>query len=111
MDTQRMQEVFLNLIINAAQSIQGKGRITLTATKDENTGEVVIEVRDTGQGIPEEIQGQLFDPFYTTKEEGQGTGLGLSVVYGIIQKHQGSITVQSEPGQGASFFIRLPLTS
>ena len=63
------------------------------------------------QGIPEEIQGQLFDPFYTTKEEGQGTGLGLSVVYGIIQKHQGNITVQSQPGKGASFFIRLPLTN
>jgi two-component system, NtrC family, sensor kinase len=111
MDSQRMQEVFINLIINAAQSIQGKGQIMITAAKDENADEIVIEVRDTGQGIPKEIQGQLFDPFYTTKEEGQGTGLGLSVVYGIIQKHQGSITVQSETGQGASFFIRLPLTS
>ncbi len=111
MDSQRMQEVFINLIINAAQSIQGKGQIIITALKDESADEIVIEVRDTGPGIPKENQGQLFDPFYTTKEEGQGTGLGLSVVYGIIQKHQGSITVQSEPGQGASFFIRLPLTS
>jgi two-component system, NtrC family, sensor kinase len=111
LDSQRMQEVFINLIINAGQSIQDKGRITLTASKVENADEVVIEVRDTGPGIPEEIQGQLFDPFYTTKEEGQGTGLGLSVVYGIIQKHQGTITVQSKPGQGASFFIRLPLKS
>ena len=109
MDSQRMQEGFINQIINAAQSIQDKGRITLTASKDENTDEIVIEVRDTGQGIPEEIQGQLFDPFYTTKEEGHGTGLGLSVVYGIIQRHQGVITVNSEPGKGASFFIRLPL--
>ncbi len=109
MDTQRMQEVFLNLIINAAQSINGSGRIVICATKDETAGEVVIEVRDNGQGIPEEIQGQLFDPFYTTKEEGQGTGLGLSVVYGIIQKHHGSITVRSKPGEGASFFIHLPL--
>jgi two-component system, NtrC family, sensor kinase len=107
MDTQRMQEVFLNLIINAAQAIQGKGQITLTAQKEAH--DVVIEVRDTGQGIPKELQGRLFDPFYTTKEEGQGTGLGLSVVYGIIQKHQGNITVQSQPGKGASFFIRLPL--
>ena len=111
MDSQRMQEVFLNLIINAAQSIQGSGTITIAADKNETTGEVVIEVRDTGPGIPEEIQGQLFDPFYTTKEEGQGTGLGLSVVYGIIQKHNGNITVQSKPGQGASFFIHLPLTN
>ena len=72
---------------------------------------LVIEVHDTGPGIPEEIQGQLFDPFYTTKEEGQGTGLGLSVVYGIIQKHQGNITVESKPGKGSSFLIYLPLKS
>jgi signal transduction histidine kinase len=105
-----MQEVFLNLIINSAQSIQGKGRITLSASADEASGEIVIEVHDTGPGIPEEIQGQIFDPFYTTKEEGQGTGLGLSVVYGIIQKHHGGITVQSQPGKGASFLIRLPVS-
>jgi signal transduction histidine kinase len=109
MDSQRMQEVFLNLIINAAQSIKGSGRISITAWTDEQTNEVLIDVHDTGQGIPEEIQGQLFDPFYTTKEEGQGTGLGLSVVYGIIQKHRGNITVESTPGKGASFLIRLPL--
>jgi signal transduction histidine kinase len=109
MDTQRMQEVFLNLIINAAQSIKGVGVITITAELIESTKEIVIEVHDTGEGIPEEIQGRLFDPFYTTKEEGQGTGLGLSVVYGIIQKHHGHITVKSSPGQGASFFIGLPL--
>ena len=109
MDTQRMQEVFLNLIINAAQAIKGVGVITITAELIESTNEIVIEIHDTGEGIPEEIQGRLFDPFYTTKEEGQGTGLGLSVVYGIIQKHHGHITVKSSPGQGASFFIGLPL--
>lgn len=109
MDIQRMQEVFLNLIINAAQAINGSGRITITAVQDSAAEEIVIEVHDTGQGIPEEIQGRLFDPFYTTKEEGQGTGLGLSVVYGIIKKHYGNITVKSSPGRGASFFISLPL--
>lgn len=109
MDVQRMQEVFLNLIINAAQSIEQQGSITITAEVNESKEIVVIEIHDTGAGIPKEIQGQLFDPFYTTKEEGQGTGLGLSVVYGIIQKHHGEITVSSEPGQGASFFITLPL--
>lgn len=111
MDTQRMQEVFINMIINAAQSIGNKGAITITATANEQAGEAVIEVRDTGKGIPREIQGRLFDPFYTTKEEGQGTGLGLSVVYGIIQKHQGHVTVESAPGEGASFFIHLPLAT
>jgi signal transduction histidine kinase len=105
-DVQRMQEVFINLIINAAQAIERQGEITLIATMDFPAKEVVIEVRDTGSGICEENQAKIFDPFFTTKEE--GTGLGLSVVYGIIQKHQGTITVQSEPGQGTSFFIRLP---
>lgn len=109
MDPQRMQEVFLNLIINAAQAIEQQGTIIITAEADAAAGLAVISVHDTGPGIPEEMQGQLFDPFYTTKEEGKGTGLGLSVVYGIIQKHQGEITVCSEPGQGTSFVIRLPL--
>jgi len=109
MDAQRLQEVFINLILNATQSIEGCGQIVITAEKDTNASEVRIEVRDTGHGIPEEIQGQLFDPFYTTKEEGKGTGLGLSVAYGIIQKHHGNITVQSSPGQGAAFVIRLPV--
>jgi signal transduction histidine kinase len=107
-DVQRMQEVFINLIINAAQAIERQGEIAINATMDFPAKEVVIEVRDTGSGISEHNQAKIFDPFFTTKEEGQGTGLGLSVVYGIIQKHQGTITVQSSPGQGTSFFIRLP---
>lgn len=110
MDSQRMQEVFLNIIINAVQAIGSKGTIAITTGRDEKTDEAVIEIRDSGAGIPKEIQGRLFDPFYTTKEEGQGTGLGLSVVYGIIQKHHGDISVRSAPGAGTSFFIRLPLT-
>ena len=109
MDTQRIQEAFLNLIFNAAQAIKGSGTISITAWEDSPSDEVVIDVHDTGPGIPSEIQGRLFDPVYTTKEEGQGTGLGLSVVYGIIQKHSGNITVESSPGRGTSFVIRLPL--
>jgi signal transduction histidine kinase len=70
---------------------------------------VVIEIRDTGQGIAERDLARIFDPFFTTKEVGVGTGLGLSVVYGILQQHHGTITVQSRPGQGTSFFIRLPI--
>ena len=110
MDVQRMQEVFLNLIINAAQAIEQKGEITIFSEVDAEEEMVIITVHDTGPGIPEQIQGQLFDPFYTTKEEGKGTGLGLSVVYGIIQRHHGEITVASTPGQGASFYLRLPLS-
>ncbi len=108
-DIQRMQEVFLNLLINASQSIEHQGTITIGARVDEQEDCVFIEITDTGQGIPTEIRGQLFDPFYTTKEEGKGTGLGLSVVYGIIQRHHGEISVESTPGEGASFYIKLPL--
>lgn len=108
MDVQRMQEVFINLIINATQAIDRQGQITIRAALDVATGEVVIEIQDNGQGIPEKNLARIFDPFFTTKEVGVGTGLGLSVVYGIVQQHRGSIAVQSKAGQGTSFFIRLP---
>ena len=109
MDVQRMQEVFINMIINATQAIERQGQITLAAAIAAAAREVVIEIRDTGKGIPEKQQAKIFDPFFTTKEVGVGTGLGLSVVYGIIQQHSGTITVQSRPGRGTSFFIRLPV--
>lgn len=108
MDVQRMQEVFINLIINATQAIDRQGQITIRAALDVATDEVVIEIQDNGQGIPEKNLARIFDPFFTTKEVGVGTGLGLSVVYGIVQQHRGSIAVQSKAGQGTSFFIRLP---
>ena len=108
MDVQRMQEVFINLIINATQAIDRQGQITIRAALDVAPGEVVIEIQDNGQGIPEKNLARIFDPFFTTKEVGVGTGLGLSVVYGIVQQHRGSIAVQSKAGQGTSFFIRLP---
>ena len=110
LDTQRMQEVFINLIINAAQAIERQGSITIAAAVDASTREIVVQINDTGQGIPESHLARIFDPFFTTKQEGQGTGLGLSVAYGIIQQHRGNITVQSRPGQGTSFFIHLPLS-
>lgn len=111
MDVQRLQEVLLNMLINAAQAIKGEGRITISAVGDPEQNETIITVRDTGTGIPDEIKDRLFDPFYTTKEEGQGTGLGLSIAYGIIQQHHGRITVESAPGEGASFHIHLPLSA
>jgi signal transduction histidine kinase len=69
----------------------------------------VINVEDTGVGIPEKNFGMIFDPFFTTKEVGVGTGLGLSIVYGILQQHHGSISVESKVGEGTRFIIRLPL--
>ena len=71
-------------------------------------GRVEIRVRDTGPGIPQEIQSRLFEPFFTTKPAGKGTGLGLSVTYGIVKDHKGEIRMESEPGQGAEFIISLP---
>ncbi len=109
MDAQRIQEVLIIMIINASQAISGEGKISLSASLDKAGKEAVIRITDTGIGIPDEIKARLFDPFYTTKDEGQGTGLGLSIAYGIIQKHHGEIVVESVPGQGATFFIHLPL--
>jgi signal transduction histidine kinase len=111
-DAQRMQEVLLNLILNAVEAIGGRpGTITLAAGEDTEAGEAVISVADDGPGIPRDIQGQVFDPFFSTKTGSgpSGTGLGLAIVYGIVQKHRGRIEVESEPGQGTRFVIRLPM--
>jgi signal transduction histidine kinase len=105
-----MQEVFLNLLMNAIQAIKdppGVIKITATANKDRKEG--VITIEDTGVGIPKAEIDRIFDPFFTTKEIGAGTGLGLSIVYGIIEKHHGTITVESREGEGTRFTIRLPL--
>ncbi|HOV86106.1 MAG TPA: ATP-binding protein [Syntrophobacteraceae bacterium] len=108
LDAQRMQQVFLNLIENAIQAMEPPGQIRITAGRVPEEGAVLISVADTGKGIPEGLLGRIFDPFFTTKEVGVGTGLGLSVVYGIIQKHGGTISVESKPGEGSRFIIRLP---
>jgi len=109
MDIQKIQEVLIIMIINASQAIDGEGKISLAASTDKTKNQAVIKITDTGTGIPDEIKDRLFDPFYTTKDEGQGTGLGLSIAYGIIQKHDGEITVKSVAGQGATFYVHLPL--
>ena len=109
-DTQRMQQVFLNLFLNAIQAIpEPPGQIRVKATKDAEKNEAVIEVEDTGVGIDQEDLSRIFDPFFTTKEVGAGTGLGLSIVHGIIEQHNGSISVVSKKGEGTRFIIRLPL--
>lgn len=110
MDSQRMQQVFLNLFMNSIQAIEKKpGEIGVRAEMDNEKMEAVIRIKDTGKGIPEDILGKIFDPFFTTKEVGAGTGLGLSIVYGIIEKHKGTISATSRPDEGTEFTIRLPL--
>ncbi|XPV75797.1 MAG: ATP-binding protein [Desulfovibrio sp.] len=107
-DRRKLQEAFINLLINAVQAIESlPGSIRVTASLEKKN--TIIRVSDTGQGMPPEIMERIFDPFFSTKEVGQGTGLGLYIVYGIIEKHQGSIRAESIIGEGTSFYITLPL--
>jgi signal transduction histidine kinase len=108
-DVQQLSQVFMNILLNAAEAMEGKGTLTIRTALDSDGARVRIEISDTGLGIPEEIQSRIFEPFFTTKDVGQGTGLGLSIAYGIIENHQGRISVKSKPGQGATFVISLPL--
>lgn len=106
----QLNQVFMNLLVNAAHAIDGeRGTITLRTGVEEGGREVWVEVIDTGKGIPEEILSRIFDPFFTTKPVGKGTGLGLSLAYGIIQKHCGLINASSEVGKGTTFRIVLPV--
>ena len=102
----RLQQVFFNLILNARDAMPRGGWLTLATHADEDS--VVVEVRDTGHGIKREDIKRIYDPFFTTKGIGRGTGLGLSVSYGIVQEHGGAIFVESVPGQGTTFQVALP---
>jgi PAS domain S-box-containing protein len=103
----KLQQVFTNLLLNARDSIPDGGRITITTTAAEDDA-LVVEVADTGIGIAPENVAKIYDPFYTTKGVGRGTGLGLAVSYGIVQEHSGHINVDSTPGRGTTFRITLP---
>lgn len=102
----QLNQVFMNLLVNAADAIEDQGVISLRTGQDEE--HVWVEVEDTGKGIKPEHLGRVFEPFFTTKPVGQGTGLGLSLSYGIIQKHGGRIEVKSELGKGSIFRVVLP---
>ncbi|BCR03118.1 hypothetical protein DESUT3_01870 [Desulfuromonas versatilis] len=103
----RLNQVFMNLLVNAGQAIERKGTIRIRTWQEP--GEVLVSVADTGCGIPPENLDRLFEPFFTTKEAGKGTGLGLSITCDIIKDHGGEITVASQPGEGTTFTIRLPV--
>lgn len=108
-DPGQLQQVFINLMINAASAMNGKGKITITSKLDQTSEKVILQFLDTGPGIPSDVINKVFEPFFTTKGPGEGTGLGLSVVYGIIQQHGGSIEVKNLPPAGALFTVVLPL--
>jgi signal transduction histidine kinase len=108
-DFKQVQQVFLNLMVNASEAMPNGGTLTVKANRAAGA-EAFLEVviSDTGCGIAKEDMEHIFEPFFTTKEEEKGVGLGLSVAYGIIAKHNGSIAVESEPGKGSTFTVRLP---
>lgn len=109
-DKNQLQQVIVNLCNNAIDAMPAGGKLTVRTKKNpgEIADRIALEIEDTGCGIPEEIRDKIFDPFFTTKEVGQGTGLGLSLAYEIIQKHKGSLELQSEVGRGTKFIILLP---
>lgn len=104
----QLNQVFMNLLVNAAHAIEEFGDITIR-TGSEDSGWLWVEVEDTGKGIPEKIRNKIFDPFFTTKPVGEGTGLGLSLTYKIIQDHHGEIELESEEGKGTRFRVYFPL--
>jgi signal transduction histidine kinase len=106
-DKSQLQQVFMNILMNSVQAMEERGTVTMT-TRRGRLGDVEAVISDTGRGIPEEVIARIFDPFFTTKGSGEGTGLGLSIAYGIIAKHHGAIHVESHPGKGTTFTVRLP---
>ncbi|MBS3818944.1 cache domain-containing protein [bacterium] len=108
-DSAQLQQVFTNIILNAAEAMNGNGTLTISTSKNNQSNTIDVGITDTGEGIKEEDQKSLFEPFFTTKEVGKGTGLGLAISYSIIQKHNGSINVDSEPEKGSTFTVKLPV--
>jgi signal transduction histidine kinase len=105
-DSTQIEQVLVNLFQNAIQAMPNGGKININLNREEKG--ISLRVQDEGVGIPAENLSRIFDPFFTTKPEGEGTGLGLSVSYGIVTKHRGRIDVKSTPGKGSSFTIKLP---
>ncbi len=103
----QINQVILNLLVNAGHAIEDHGQITIRTSGTPT--EICISVADDGVGIPKDIQARIFDPFFTTKPVGSGTGLGLSLSYGIVSKHHGRIELSSEPGVGTTFNVFLPV--
>ncbi len=110
-DKQHLNQVFLNLILNALDAMPGGGLLEISVEKELEPGYIAVHVQDNGDGIPEHIVTNIFDPFFTTKHRGKGTGLGLSVSLGIVRKHGGDIRVESTVGKGTTFTVLLPITA
>jgi len=110
--SQQIEQVVVNIIINACQALENRSQGIFVSTAYENDGgSVVLRVRDEGRGVPEAIQKSIFDPFFTTRRDTDGTGLGLSITANIIHTHQGNIAVESMVGQGSLFTVSLPVAT
>ena len=107
LDVNQIEQVLINFLVNAMEAIPGEGEVIIRTGEDEEGKGIIIEIEDSGIGISEEYKDRIFEPFFSTKPK--GTGLGLPVNYGIIEKHQGRISVFSEPGQGTRIRVWLPL--
>ena len=108
-DTAKLNQVVINMVINAADAMEGNGAISLYTYREKVRKRVFLEIKDTGPGIPRSDLPRIFDPFFTTKAPGRSTGLGLSIVYGIIEEHDGEIAVKTTGKKGTTFVIELPL--
>jgi two-component system NtrC family sensor kinase len=109
LDAEQVRQMLANLVQNGVDAIEaGPGEVVVSAGLDESRSLAVLRVRDTGCGMPPEMLSEIFTPFYTTKQLGKGTGMGLSIVYGAVKMHAGDISVDSEVGKGTTFTIRLP---
>jgi two-component system NtrC family sensor kinase len=111
MDPSQIERVFINMIVNAADAMDGNGKLNLATRFDPVDHCIEVEFTDTGHGIAKENLEKIFDPFFTTKDTGHGVGLGLAISFGIIKEHNGTISVESEIGKGTTFIVRLPVTT
>jgi signal transduction histidine kinase len=107
-DFNQLQQSIINLVFNAVDAITTKGKISIKASNLKEQKQVLIQVKDNGKGIPSDLLNRIFEPFYTTKDEGYGVGLGLSIIFGIMERHKGSIEVESQEDMGSSFYLKLP---
>jgi len=111
LDPSQLERVFMNIVINAAEAMEGKGVLRLSTEFDAAAQAIEVTIADTGPGITDENLKRIFSPFFTTKDAGHGVGLGLAISYGIVKDHKGNITVESPPGGGARFIVRLPVVA
>jgi len=110
LDPRRMSQALINLVLNGIQAMaECEGSITVRARTANDNADLIIEVEDTGSGIPSDALPRIFEPFYSSKDVDHGTGLGLYVTYGIIKKHHGNISVASELGAGTKFVVTIPM--